>query len=81
MIIKKPGYYWTRSGEMAQVVKIEKETIWPVKGFVNNKEISWTRFGAESNRYNKDQKENLNYYTDFDLIKEVTPEKNPEYFL
>ena len=76
------GYYLTRNHRIAKVESIRSLGVWPVRGTIGNETCSWTLDGGASSEYSfSEQTQMPKYHSDDGLIKEISKEDNPEYFL
>ena len=83
----KIGYYLTRDGRVAIIEKCTQEPIWPFKGYIlsvstdPNNQLSWTDFGGYSTNHDFNPVPDPKLETEKDLVKYITRDSHPEYFL
>ena len=81
------GFYLTRDGRIVEITVKSYNDIWPFEGHyaysddIHTSPLMWTEYGG----YNSDLRRERSIPEDMqlnqDLVKRITKEQNPEYFL
>ena len=77
------GAFLTRDGRIAVIEEIteDSDTAWPFVGYIGDEDVTWTDFGGASHLYSRGEKEIPDYNQIIDIVRAVSIEDNPEYFL
>ena len=80
----KLGMYLTRSGDVVKITHESTTDIWMWEGDLIDEPMSgmmWTCYGGYSSDLSYETSIPEDLQTKLDLVKEITKENNPEYFL